>query len=114
MPTIYRQKAFQELTDAQKQAKLQKDTEYEIAHLSLTADFQKGKLTQAKFEAAHAKQWKDYEDWAIANGLYEQVTPEQQLAEAETVLDAQIEQVNSIRSELKRPLIEVREKQKVV
>jgi hypothetical protein len=110
MPIIYRQKAFHELTDAQKQAKLRKDTEYEIAHLNLTADFQKGKLTKAEFEAAHAKQWKDYEDWAKASGLYEQVTPEQQLTEAEGGLTAQLEQVNLIRTELKKPLIELRER----
>jgi len=110
LESIWRPKSPRLLTDAQKKAKLAKDSEYEIAHLNLSADFQKGKLTQAEFEAAHAKQWKDYEDWAKLNGLYEEVTPEQQLAEAEAGLNTVIEQVNLIRTELKKPLVEVREK----
>ena len=110
LETIYRQLAFHRLTNAQKEAKLKKDSEYEIAHLNLSADYQKGKLTQAEFEAGHTKQWKDYEDWAKASGLYEQVTPEQQLVEAEAGLTGQVEQVNLIRTELKKPLIEVKEK----
>jgi len=112
METVWRQIAFHRLSKAQQQAKLIKDSEYEIAHLNLSADFRKGKLTQAEFEAAHTKQWKDYGTWAISAGLYEEVTPEQQLIEAEDGLTAQIEQVNLIRAELKKSLLEVKEKVK--
>jgi len=110
MEVIYRLKRPLFLTPEQRQAKLQKDSEYEIAHLNLSADFQKGKLTQAEFEAAHMKQWREYEDWAKLNGLYEEVTPEQQLTEAEAGLNTVVEQVNLIRTELKKPLVEVKER----
>jgi len=90
---------------------LTKDREYEIAHLSLSADFKAGRLTQVQFDAAHAEQWREYLDWAKGFGLYEQITPEQQLAEAENRLAVQVEQVNLIRSELERPLIKIREQE---
>ncbi|GAI98542.1 unnamed protein product, partial [marine sediment metagenome] len=48
--------------------------------------------------------------WAIGFGLYETVTPEQQLTEAEEGLNAQVERVNEIRIELEKPLLEVKEK----
>ena len=104
---IWRPKQFSVLTDAQKQAKLQKDAEYQIAHLNLTADFKQGKIDKKQFDAQHAKQWNDYFEWAKAEGLYKQVTPEQQLAEAEAALTQVITEVNRIRQELGLNPIEV-------
>lgn len=112
MGTIWRPKLV--LTEEQKEAKLKKDSEYEIAHLNLYADFKTGKFTPAEFKVAHTKQWDDYVEWSIANGLYEKVTPEQQLAEVEAGLTDLINQVNLIRKELKKPEIEVKEKTEMV
>ncbi len=106
---MYRQKAPRHLTNKQQKDKLKRDSEYEIAHLNLSAEYKRGKLTKEEFDALHAKQWKDYEDWAIANGFYEEVTPEQELAEAEAALDMQIKQVNAMRAELNKPLLKVKE-----
>jgi hypothetical protein len=110
METLWRPKSPRLLADAQKKAKLLKDSEYEIAHRNLSADFQKGKLTQAEFEAAHTKQWKDYEDWAKLSGLYEEVTPEQQLAEVETRLTEEMNEANSIRQALGLSPLQLTEK----
>jgi len=109
LETIWRPKSPRLLTDTQKQEKLKKDSEYEIAHLNLTADYRRGKLTQPEFESVHAKQWNDYENWAKSAGLYEEVTPEQQLDEAEEGLNVQVDRVNLIRVEMKKTLLEVRE-----
>lgn len=110
METVYRQKAFRKLTPEQQKDKLKKDSEYEIAHLNLTADLKAGRITQTDFEALHTKQWNDYVEWTKANGSYEEVSPEQQLAEAESGLTMQVEHVNVMRAELKMPLLEVKEK----
>jgi len=112
METIWRPKSPHLLTEKQKQEKLKKDSEYEIAHLNLTADFKTGKVTQADFEAQHASQWNDYVEWSKGFGMYEEVTPEQQLAEAEFGLDEQLRIINEIRVELKKPQIEIKEKAK--
>lgn len=112
MKTIWRPKPLHVLTEEQKQKKLKKDSKYEIAHLNLTADLQAGRITQTDFEIRHTKQWNDYVGWSKATDLYEEVTPEQQLAEAEFGLDAQVEHINLIRTELKKPLLEVKEKAK--
>ena len=110
MPELWRPKLYSDLSPKLLQEKLRRDAEYEIAHLNLTADLKAGRITQAEFEAAHAKQWNEYEAWAKVSGLYEQITPEQQLAEAEDALAAQVEAVNRRRAKLKKPLIETREK----
>jgi len=110
MPEKWRPKRYSALTDAQRKAKLQKDSEYEIAHLNLTADLKTGKITQAQFDAQHTLQWNGYLDWAKASGLYEQITSEQQLVEMETALNEQIQAVNTVRTELAKPLLEVKEK----
>ena len=117
METIYRPKRPSSLTDGQRQAKLQKDSEYEIAVQNLsTAFYQKKRTTgvtakeEETYKIAKSKLWNDYKAWAISQGLYEEVTPEQQLTEAETGLDAQIEQVNLIRVELGRKPLELKEK----
>ena len=104
LETIWRQLAFHKLNDAQKQEKLQKDSEYEIAVRNLYAS-----LPREQAIAEKQKLWSDYYQWAVSQGLYEQVTPEQQLAEAETGLTALVEQVNLIRTELGKSLIEVKE-----
>lgn len=108
--TVYRQKAFHRLTDAQKQAKLQKDSEYKIAVDNLTVSWKKGEITQEAYNQQKSTLWHTYKSWAISQGLYEEITPEQQLAEVEDRLNAQIEEVNLIRKELGKPEIEVKEK----
>lgn len=117
METIYRPIRPSKLTDAQRQAKLQKDSEYEIAVQNLSVAFyQKKRATgvtpqeEQAYQQAKAQLWNDYKNWAIGEGLYEEVTPEQQLVEAEEGLNAQIEEVNVIRTELEKPLLEVKEK----
>ena len=117
METIYRQIAFHRLNDAQKQAKLQKDSEYEIAVKNLSTSFYQKKRSggvtaqeEADYLIAKSQLWDDYKTWAISESLYEEVTPEQQLTEAEDGLNAQVEAVNLIRKELGKPDIEVKEK----
>ncbi|MBE9512492.1 MAG: hypothetical protein IMY77_00290 [Chloroflexi bacterium] len=117
METIYRPKRPSSLTDGQRQAKLQKDSEYEIAVQNLsTAFYQKKRTTgvtakeEETYKIAKSKLWNDYKAWAISQGLYEEVTPEQQLTEVEDGLNEQIERTNLIRAELKKPLLEVKEK----
>lgn len=110
METIWRPKPLHLLTEKQKTEKLKKDSEYEIAHLNLSADFKKGKLTKDEFGIAHTKQWGNYVEWSKVEGLYEEVTPEQQLIEVESGLNDLVEQVNVIRNELKKPLLKVKEK----
>ena len=116
METIYRQKRFGLLTPEHQQLKLQKDAEYELAVQNLSTDFYQKKRTagvtpQEEGDYAQAKTilWNDYLEWAKTNSLYEEVTPEQQLAEAETVLDEQLEVVNQMRTELNRKLLEIKE-----
>ena len=110
MQSIWRPKL--QLTEEQRQDKFRKDGEYEIAHLNLTADFKAGRITQTDFDTQHAKQWNDYLEWSKANGLYEEVTPEQQLKEAESGLDMQLKIVNEIRLAIGKPEIETKEKVK--
>ena len=118
LETIWRPKRFSLLTDAQKQEKLIKDRDYEIAVQNLSTAFYQKKRTigvTAKEETDYQTQksllWNTYLDWAKGAGLYEQVTPEQQLTEAEAGLTGQVEQVNLIRTELKKPLLEIKELQ---
>jgi len=119
--TIWRPKRPSALTDSQRAEKLQKDSEYEIAVQNLSTGFYQKKRTtgvtaeeEEKYRQDKAKLWNDYLERAKANGLYEQITPEQQLAEAEDGLNSQLEEVNVIRAELKRPLLETREKAIVI
>ncbi len=115
--TVWRPKRPRNLTDSQGAEKLQKDSEYEIAVQNLSTSFYQKKRTtgvteqeEAEYKTQKAQLWNNYLDWAKANGLYEEVTPEQQLAEVEDGLNAQIEEINVIRAELKKPLLEVKEK----
>lgn len=110
METIFRQKASHRLTKEQFQAKLKKDSEYEIAVQNLSTAFYQKKRTigvsekeEGDYLKAKSKLWNDYKNWAIGAGLYEEITPEQQLAEAEMGLDGQLKEVNLIRAELGKP-----------
>ena len=115
LETIYRQIAFHRLNDAQKQEKLKRDSEYEITVQNLSNAFYTKKRSwgitveeEAQYIEQKSKLWNDYYNWAKGAGLYDQVTPEQQLAEAETGLIEQVKQVNLIRTELKKPLLEIK------
>jgi len=107
LEVVWRPKRPSALTDSQRADKLQKDSEYEIAVMNLYAT-----LPREQAIAEKKKLWDAYLEWAKANGLYEEVTPEQRLAEAEAGLVAQVEQLNLIRAELKKPLLEIKEKVK--
>lgn len=105
METIWRPIRPSRLTESQRKAKLQKDSEYEIAVMNLYATLPREQaITEKK------KLWNNYLEWAKANGLYEEITPEQQLAEAEEALNMQVEKVNLIRKELGKPEVEIKEK----
>jgi hypothetical protein len=106
MPDIYRQKPTSELTPAQQEQKLQKDAEYEQNVHSLSDPFYQKKHTagvtpqeEAEYRQARDKLWDDYYSWAIANGLYERVTVEQQLNEENGKLKEQLDVVNQLRAE---------------
>jgi len=107
MKTIWRPKSPHLLTEKQKQEKLKKDSEYEIAVMNIYAD--KSLITEEK-QSQKAVLWNDYVEWSKGFDIYEEVTPEQQLSEAEVGLTMQVEQINLIRAELKKPLLEVKEK----
>jgi hypothetical protein len=115
--TIWRPKRPSALTDSQRADKLQKDSQYEIAVQNLsTAFYQKKRSTgvtteeEEAYRQAKARLWNDYLEWAKANSLYEELTPEQQLAESKTGLQAQLEAVNQLRAELKRNPFELKER----
>ena len=115
--TIWRPKRPSALTDSQKQAKLQKDSEYEIAIQNLSTAFYQKKRSvgvtpqeEEAYRQAKSKLWNDYLEWAKANGLYQEITPEQQLAEAENTLNSHLEEVNRLRAELKRNPFELKER----
>ena len=116
--SIWRPKRPSALTDSQRAEKLQKDSGYEIAVQNLSTAFYSKKRTvgvtqqeEDDYRAQKAQLWNNYKTWAISAGLYEEVTPEQQLAEAENALNVQLDEINIIRAELKRPPLEVKEKQ---
>ena len=120
METIYRQITPRKLTKSQLEAKIAKDSEYEIAVQNLSAEFYRKKRTtgvssaeEANYKKQKARLWQDYMDWAMASGLYEEVTPDQQLTEAEVTLSTQLERVNQIRSELNRYPLGVKEITKI-
>jgi len=113
--TIWRPKRPSALTDSQRAEKLQKDSKYEIAVQNLSNAFYQKKRTvgvtadeEEAYRQAKAKLWNDYLEWAKANGLYEQVSPEQQLAEAEAGLKEILQNVNSLRVELGHSPLEIR------
>lgn len=117
METVWRPKRPRDLTEAQRVAKLQKDSEYEIAVQNLSTSFYHQQRTtgitaeeEDTYKQAKARLWNDYLEWAKANGLYEEVTPEQQLAEAEAGLSEQLDEVNQLRVELQRNPFELKER----
>lgn len=95
MEIIWRPKRYSDIPKELLREKLNRDAEYEIAVRNLYATFPKDQATIEK-----KKLWDIYVDWAKASGIYEQVTLEQQLSEAENVLNAQLLAVNEIRIEL--------------
>jgi len=112
--TIWRPKRPSALTDSQRADKLQRDSQYELAAQNLSTAFYQKKRSvgvtpqeEEAYRQAKSKLWNDYLEWAKANGLYQEVTPEQQLAEAQTNLTEQINQVNLIRSELGQKPIQI-------
>ena len=109
LETIYRQIASHRLTRAQFKDKLQKDSEYKIAVDNLTVSYKKGEITQEAYNQQKSILWHTYKDWAISQGLYQEVTSAQQLAEAEDGLNTQVEEVNTIRTELGLKAIQITE-----
>ena len=117
METVWRPKRPRNLTEAQRVAKLQKDSEYEIAIQNLSTSFYHKQRTtgvtaeeEEVYKQAKAQLWNDYKSWAVSAGLYEEVTPEQQLAEAEAGLSEQLDEVNQLRVELQRNPFELKER----
>lgn len=109
MPTIWRPKPFKKLTKQQIAEKIRKDKKYEQTHAQLTADYKAGKITREEFEKLHQQQWNEYVKWAKSYGIYEEITPEQQLIEAEAALNDMVEKVNELRKELNKPTIQIKE-----
>jgi len=104
--TEYRQKRFGLLTPEQQELKLQKDKEYELAVQKLSGNFYQKKCTvgvttteEQAYRTQKSKLWNDYYNWALSAGLYEEVTTEQQLTEAEAALNEQLTRVNQLRVE---------------
>lgn len=117
MQSEFRQIRFGLLTPEQQQKKLQKDTEYEQAVKAISKPFYDKKHSvgvtgeeQATYDIAHKKLWSDYQSWAKSEGLYQEVTVEQQLVEAERGLTQILSRVNEVRHELAMKEIEVKEK----
>jgi hypothetical protein len=115
--TIWRPKRPSALTDSQRADKLQRDSQYEIAVQNLSTAFYTKKRSvgvtaeeEEAYRQAKSKLWNDYLEWAKANGLYQEVTPEQQLAEAENTINSQLEEVNQLRAELKLNPFELKER----
>ena len=117
MQTIYRQIRPSRLTETQRQLKLQKDSGYEIAVQNLSVPFYTKKRTggvtaeeEATYNQTKTQLWDDYKSWAISFGLYEEVTPEQYLAEKEGSLNEMLVEVNEIRVELDKAPLELKTK----
>jgi len=116
MQSVWRQKRSGQLTPAQQQAKLQKDAEYETAVRSLSSAFYAKKRSvgvtpeeEAAYRQQKADLWNGYKTWAIAQGLYHEVTPQQQLAEQEEALGGQLQEANELRASLGLKPVELRE-----
>jgi len=107
METIWRQKPSQLLTKEQYEEKLKRDSEYEIAVQNIYTNVS---LTAEKKKSQKDVLWNNYFEWAKKFGLYEEITPIQQLTEIEISLNSQLERVNLIRAELNKPLLQITEK----
>ncbi|MBA7647422.1 hypothetical protein ES703_55194 [subsurface metagenome] len=118
MPVQYRQKSFSDLTPEQQALKLEADAKYEADVHILDDPFYKKKhtigVTPAEDKAhgeAKTKLWDNYYQWAVANDLYEIISPEAQLAEIEARLYRVLDPVNELRGELGRRPLEIKERQ---
>ena len=107
MPDELRQIPTSKLAKEQQVLKLEKDAEYKIASDNLAMAYYHKKHTEgatpvedAAFKAAHDKSWQDYLDWAINQGLYREVTVEEQLREQVAVIEEVLPVVNELRKEL--------------
>ena len=116
MENKYTQIRFGKLTKEQQKTKLQKDSEYEIAVQNLSTAFYQKKRSvgitleeEAAYKANKKVLWDDYLTWAKANGLYKTVTPEEQLAEAESGFNRELEELNQKRIALGQCQLEVKE-----
>ena len=115
----YRQKHLAELTAEQRSLKLQKDVEFEAETQKIAGAFYLKKRGPGvtpqeaeEFKQASLSLWNDYLAWAKANGLYELITPQRKLDEAEESLNEQVEEVNQLRTQLGQAQVEVKEKTK--
>ena len=104
---IWRPKPYSSLTKEQLDEKFKRDEEYETNVRNLYATLPREQAITQK-----QKLWNDYLEWAKAFGLYEKVTPEQQLTEAEDGLSRSLSSVNQLRVKLGKPEVEVTEKRK--
>ena len=98
METIWRPKRQSLLSVELLNEKLAKDEAYELAVQKLYAT-----LPHDKAQAQKKVLWTAYQEWAKASGLYEQITPQQQLTEVETELAEVLDRVNTLRTNLKMP-----------
>ena len=113
----YRQKHPSELTTEQLGLKLKKDREFEAETQELANPFYQKKRGPGvtpqeaeEFRQASLSLWDNYLAWAKANGLYELITPQRKLDEAEESLNEQVEEVNQLRAQVGQDPIEVKEK----
>lgn len=114
---MYRRKRPSELTEELRQDKLVKDKEYEQAVANLSTPFYQKKRSvgvtpeeQTTYEQVKHQLWSDYEQWAIASGLCEEITlVEQELAQMDGLLE-QIHRLNNLRTQLGKKELELTEK----
>jgi len=104
---IYREKPPNKLTEEQKEKKRKRSSIYEINHRNLLAEYKRGEIDKETFEANHRQQWDDFVAWCIKEGIYEEVTPEQQLAEEEANLQGSLDAVNNLRTELGKKKLKI-------
>lgn len=100
------------------QDKLVKDKEYEDAVAKLSGDFYSKKrsivgvtsLEEAIYHAAKTLLWDTYEQWAIASGLYEEITLEEQELTAMADFTEELKALNVIRTRLSKKELHLTDK----
>lgn len=107
MGSIWRPKSYRLLSEKQKADKLIKDKEYEEAVKALYAGTHSGTPEREYAQKQKKVLWDAYVEWSKTDGLYEEVTPANQLAERELELDAALEKVNEIKDALGQPRIQI-------
>ena len=118
METIYRQRGASKLSPELRKLKNEKDFEYKGACERVDIPFYTKKQSvgvtpeeEETHKQARAKLWYDWKfGWAIPAGVYEIVSPEQQLAENEARLNEVLAKVNEIRTELAKAPLELKSK----